>query len=97
MEQKKTRNSTSITEKDRVQYEDEEDDETFFRNDKENRSSHIEMYENNFANPYKAAELGYIDEVINPEITRSRLYQYLRALENKVKLSPKRKHGNIPL
>jgi propionyl-CoA carboxylase beta chain len=68
-----------------------------FRNDKENRSSHIEMYENNFANPYKAAELGYIDEVINPEITRSRLYQYLRALENKVKLSPKRKHGNIPL
>jgi propionyl-CoA carboxylase beta chain len=57
----------------------------------------VENYENNFANPYRAAELGYLDEVINPEETRKRLHQYLKALENKVKASPDRKHGNIPL
>ncbi len=57
----------------------------------------VENYENNFANPYRAAELGYIDEIINPEITRTRLHQYLKALENKKIPTPDRKHGNIPL
>lgn len=57
----------------------------------------VENYENNFANPYKAAELGYLDEIISPEETRKRLHQYLKALENKKVLRPERKHGNIPL
>lgn len=57
----------------------------------------VESYENNFANPYRAAELGYLDEVIYPEDTRKRLYQYLKALENKEVARPDRKHGNIPL
>lgn len=57
----------------------------------------VENYENNFANPYKAAELGYLDEIINPEETRQRLYQYLKMLETKKVRTPDRKHGNIPL
>ena len=57
----------------------------------------VDNYENNFANPYRAAELGYLDEIINPEITRQRLYQYLKALEHKKVARPERKHGNIPL
>jgi propionyl-CoA carboxylase beta chain len=61
------------------------------------KASLVENYENNFANPYRAAELGYVDEIINPEITRQRLYQYLKALEHKKISTPDRKHGNIPL
>jgi propionyl-CoA carboxylase beta chain len=57
----------------------------------------VENYENNFANPYRAAELGYLDEIINPELTRQRLYQFLKALEHKKIRVPDRKHGNIPL
>lgn len=68
-----------------------------FRNDAANKSKNVESYENNFANPYRAAELGYLDEIINPEDTRKRLHQYLKALENKSVLKPHRKHGNIPL
>jgi len=68
-----------------------------FRNDLANKSKNVEEYENNFANPYRAAELGYLDEIIYPEITRKRLYQYLKALENKKIATPDRKHGNIPL
>ena len=50
-----------------------------------------------FANPYIAAERGYIDAVIEPRETRSRLITALRALENKRDTNPKKKHGNIPL
>lgn len=57
----------------------------------------VENYENNFANPYRAAEQGFLDEIICPEVTRQRLYQYLKALENKSVARPVRKHGNIPL
>lgn len=57
----------------------------------------VENYENNFANPYRAAEQGFLDEIIFPEVTRQRLYQYLKALENKSVARPVRKHGNIPL
>jgi propionyl-CoA carboxylase beta chain len=57
----------------------------------------VENYENEFANPYKAAELGYVDEVINPEDTRVRIASYLEFLQDKVISRPKRKHGNIPL
>jgi len=54
-------------------------------------------YNKMFANPYKAAERGYIDEVIKPEQTRERLIRGFKMLENKVDKLPKKKHGNIPL
>ena len=50
-----------------------------------------------FANPYKAAERGYVDEVIKPEDTRKKLISSLKMLENKVAKLPRKKHGNIPL
>ena len=57
----------------------------------------VAEYKEKFANPYKAAELGYIDEVIEPKFTRIRLIQALSLLEGKREAGPKRKHGNIPL
>jgi propionyl-CoA carboxylase beta chain len=50
-----------------------------------------------FANPYRAAARGFVDEVILPEETRTKLIASFEMLQNKVKNSPKRKHGNIPL
>ena len=50
-----------------------------------------------FANPYRAAERGYVDEVIKPEQTRQKLIKAFAMLENKVAKLPKKKHGNIPL
>jgi propionyl-CoA carboxylase beta chain len=50
-----------------------------------------------FANPYKAAERGYIDEVIKPADTRKKLISAFKMLENKVAKLPRKKHGNIPL
>ena len=57
----------------------------------------IEGYRDKFANPYIAAERGYVDDVIRPSETRSRLISGLRMLENKVVSLPRKKHGNIPL
>jgi len=57
----------------------------------------VEEYRQTFANPFKAAELGYIDEVLMPRDTRPRLISSLKALENKREKNPPRKHGNIPL
>ena len=54
-------------------------------------------YRENFANPYKAAELGYIDEVIRPEETRPRIIQALEMLATKRDVNPPKKYGNIPL
>lgn len=54
-------------------------------------------YANLFANPYTAAQRGFIDEVILPQDTRRKLIKAFSMLENKVVDSPKRKHGNIPL
>jgi len=54
-------------------------------------------YRSTFANPFKAAELGYVDEVIVPRDTRPRVIGSLKALENKRDRNPPRKHGNIPL
>ncbi|NIS08134.1 MAG: methylmalonyl-CoA carboxyltransferase, partial [Candidatus Dadabacteria bacterium] len=54
-------------------------------------------YKENFANPYRAAELGYIDEVILPEDTRSRVIGAFELLEGKRQTNPPKKHGNIPL
>lgn len=50
-----------------------------------------------FANPYRAAERGFVDEVIYPESTRSKLIKAFKMLENKVDKLPPKKHGNIPL
>jgi propionyl-CoA carboxylase beta chain len=54
-------------------------------------------YVEHFANPYRAAERGYVDEVIIPEQTRAKLISAFRMLENKVAKLPRKKHGNIPL
>jgi propionyl-CoA carboxylase beta chain len=54
-------------------------------------------YESKFANPYVAAEVGYIDEVIEPAMTRKRLIDSLEMLKNKRDTNPPKKHGNIPL
>lgn len=63
----------------------------------ETRTRLVEQYKQTFANPYKAAELGYIDEVIVPEETRRILIRSLRSLDGKRERGPSRKHGNIPL
>lgn len=57
----------------------------------------IDEYTEKFANPYKAAHRGYIDEVIKPEDTREKLLKAFKMLENKVETMPRKKHGNIPL
>lgn len=57
----------------------------------------IDAYTEMFANPYKAAERGFIDEVILPHHTRAKLIAAFKMLENKVDKMPRRKHGNIPL
>ena len=57
----------------------------------------VEEYRQTFANPFKAAELGYVDEIIFPEETRPRLIRSLEILQNKRDKNPPKKHGNIPL
>ena len=54
-------------------------------------------YREKFANPYLAANRGYIDEVIEPQETRPRIIHALTILDSKVDTNPKKKHGNIPL
>ena len=54
-------------------------------------------YADIFANPYRAAERGFVDEVIHPEQTRLKLIKAFAMLENKVNSLPRKKHGNIPL
>jgi propionyl-CoA carboxylase beta chain len=63
----------------------------------ERRGKLIEDYKARFANPYSAAERGYIDDVIVPHETRPKLIRALRTLQTKRVEQPKRKHGNIPL
>jgi propionyl-CoA carboxylase beta chain len=63
----------------------------------ERREKLITDYKAHFANPYSAAERGYIDDVIEPHQTRPKLIRALRALQTKRVEQPKRKHGNIPL
>ncbi|MBM4168306.1 MAG: acyl-CoA carboxylase subunit beta [Ignavibacteria bacterium] len=57
----------------------------------------VEEYRAKFANPYIAASRGYVDEVIEPKETRTKLIRALQFLENKVDQNPRKKHGNIPL
>ncbi len=61
------------------------------------RAGLVDEYREKFANPWIAAERGYIDEVIEPARTRSKLIAGLRLLENKRDTNPPKKHGNIPL
>lgn len=61
------------------------------------RARLIAEYKENFANPYKAAELGFVDEVIKPEDTRSRVISAFEMLDGKRQTLPPKKHGNIPL
>ena len=63
----------------------------------EEKKKAIEEYRTNFANPYKAAELGYIDEIILPRQTRAKLIQALDMTHNKIRSNPPKKHGNMPL
>jgi propionyl-CoA carboxylase beta chain len=57
----------------------------------------VDEYTQKFANPYRAAHRGYIDEVIFPDQTREKLIRAFGMLENKVAKLPRKKHGNIPL
>jgi propionyl-CoA carboxylase beta chain len=63
----------------------------------ERRAQLIEDYKSHFANPYIAAERGYIDDVIIPHETRPKLIAALQTLQTKRQPGPRRKHGNIPL
>ncbi|MFN7542475.1 MAG: acyl-CoA carboxylase subunit beta [Acidobacteriota bacterium] len=61
------------------------------------REEKVQEFKEKFANPFVAAERGFIDDVILPRETRPRLVRALRMLENKVDSLPRKKHGNIPL
>jgi len=61
------------------------------------KAAFVAEYREKFANPYAAAALGYIDEVIRPRETRIRLAGALRMLRNKRQSNPPKKHGNLPL
>lgn len=78
--------------------------EIIFRNEIKNADDPSAMlkqkedhYNEEFAHPYKAAERGFVDEVIKPEETRLKLIKGFNMLENKVDTLPRKKHGNIPL
>lgn len=66
-------------------------------NTQKDRSDAIDYYKSTFSNPYKAAELGYIDEIILPKNTRSKLFDALEMTHSKKESKPPKKHGNIPL
>jgi acetyl-CoA carboxylase carboxyltransferase component len=57
----------------------------------------VDEYEERFANPYQAAERGYVDDVIDPRDTRKMLARALAMLRTKREQLPQRKHGNSPL
>jgi propionyl-CoA carboxylase beta chain len=61
------------------------------------KEARVAEFREKFANPYVAAERGFVDEVIHPRHTRARLIAALKALETKRDKNPPKKHGNIPL
>jgi propionyl-CoA carboxylase beta chain len=61
------------------------------------RAELVRQYRETFANPFRAAELGYVDEVVRPSETRRKLIRSLEMLRDKVDGNPPKKHGNIPL
>ena len=74
----------------RQELEDAEDTEA-------RREELIDEYREEFANPYTAADMGFVDDVLEPAETRSRLVDDLEMLRSKRESAPDRKHGNIPL
>ena len=74
--------------------------EIIFKRDiksEEDEQERVDEYRRKFANPFVAAELGYIDDIIEPRFTRPRLITALALLDTKVDKNPPKKHGNIPL
>ena len=69
----------------------------FRKADAETKAKEEEAYRQQFATPYQAAGLGFIDEIIYPRQTRKRLIQALQMTENKMQTNPPKKHGNMPL
>ncbi|MBP3231504.1 carboxyl transferase domain-containing protein [Anaerovibrio sp.] len=69
----------------------------FKRDEPEVKAQHTQDYVDEFATPYKAAERGYVDMVIEPSETRPRIITALNVLESKREAMPAKKHGNIPL
>ena len=67
------------------------------QNPEATRVALVRDYQDRFANPYQAAELGYVDEIIEPVQTRPKLIRALEACKNKRDRNPSRKHGNLPL
>jgi propionyl-CoA carboxylase beta chain len=67
------------------------------KNPEESRQARIEEYRDRFANPFVAAERGYVDDVIEPHETRPKVIRALKMLANKTDTMPRKKHGNIPL
>ncbi len=61
------------------------------------RNEKIQEYKDKFANPYVAAERGYVDDVIEPALTRQRLISAFDMLESKREARPAKKHGNLPV
>jgi propionyl-CoA carboxylase beta chain len=61
------------------------------------RQEKVEEFRDKFANPYIAAERGFVDEIIEPKHTRRKLITALRMLDTKRDKNPPKKHGNIPL
>jgi acetyl-CoA carboxylase carboxyltransferase component len=61
------------------------------------RAELVEEYTTKYANPYAAAERGFVDDVIEPSETRRKVVAALRVLESKREELPQRKHGNVPL
>ncbi len=66
-------------------------------NAEEARQAKIDEYREQFANPFVAAERGYVDDVIEPHETRLKVIRALKMLANKTDTMPRKKHGNIPL
>ena len=66
-------------------------------NPEQARQAKVQEFRERFANPFDAAERGYIDDVIEPHETRPKVIRALRLLANKVDTMPKKKHGSIPL
>ena len=69
----------------------------FRKNTPEEQAKLTEEYKQNFASPYQAAELGYVDAVIDPKYTRPSIINALKMLASKHQVHPSKKHGSMPL
>ena len=67
------------------------------KNPKKEKNDLIQQYKEKFSNPFIAAKHGFIDDIIEPSETRTRIISSLEVLKSKVDNNPKKKHGNIPL